>query len=125
MRYTLFLHYPETSAEDLGEDRLAEARAAFRAFAEEMEDAGVLVSAGVLQPSTSTTTLRVDDGVTRVLDGPHTDGREQIGGTIVVDVPDLDAALRWAGRCPAAAWGSVEVRPWAARYAKGAWADVR
>jgi hypothetical protein len=37
----------------------------------------------------------------------------------VIDVPDLDAALAWAKRCPAADWGTVEIRPVAVTYASG------
>ena len=39
------------------------------------------------------------------------DTKEQLGGYFVIDVPDLDAALEWAARCPSAAHGAVEVRP--------------
>jgi hypothetical protein len=46
-----------------------------------------------------------------VQDGPFADAKELLGGLFLIDVPDLDAALVWAARCPAAATGSVEVRP--------------
>jgi hypothetical protein len=121
MRYTLFLHYLELTPEDLGEETLEAGKAAFHAYAKELDEAGVLVSAEVLQPSTSTTTVRVEDGRLRVQDGPYADTKEQIGGTFVVDVPDLDAALAWAEKNPAAQWGAVEIRPSAVRYADGAW----
>ena len=39
------------------------------------------------------------------------DTKEQLGGFVLIDVPDLDTALDWAARCPAAAYGAVEVRP--------------
>jgi hypothetical protein len=46
-----------------------------------------------------------------VLDGPYVDSKEQLGGYYLIDVPDLDAALSWAARCPGAGHGVVEVRP--------------
>jgi hypothetical protein len=46
-----------------------------------------------------------------VLDGPYADSKEQLGGLFIIDVPDLDAAISWAARCPAATHGVVEVRP--------------
>jgi hypothetical protein len=46
-----------------------------------------------------------------VLDGPFADSKEQLGGYYLIDVPDLDVALSWAARCPAANHGVVEVRP--------------
>jgi hypothetical protein len=124
MRYTLFLHYQELSTEDLGEEAFEEGKAAFHAYAESLEEAGVLISAEVLQPSTSSTTLSVANGTARVQDGPYADTKEQIGGTFVIDVPDLDAALAWAEKCPAAQWGTVEIRPSAVRFVDGRWVAV-
>ena len=46
-----------------------------------------------------------------MLDGPYADTKEQLGGYYIIDVPDLDAALSWARRCPGAVTGAVEVRP--------------
>jgi hypothetical protein len=121
MRYTLLLHYPEMSPEDLGPDAMAEGQRAFRSYAAALDAAGVLLSAEVLQPSTSTTTLRLVDGALRVQDGPFADTKEQLGGTFVLDVPDLDAALDWAGKAPSLGWGAVEVRPGALYHQDGAW----
>jgi hypothetical protein len=59
-------------------------------------------------------TFTARDGTPRVQDGPFADTRERV---FVIDVPDLDAALAWAKRCPAAEWGSVEIRPVAVTYA--------
>jgi hypothetical protein len=124
MRYTLFLRYQEMTPDELGEEELAEGQAAFHAYAASLEEAGVLVSAEVLQPSHGSTTLSVVDGAPRVQDGPYADTKEQIGGTFVIDVADLDAAIAWAGKCPAAAWGSVEIRPSAVRFVDGRWVAV-
>ena len=55
--------------------------------------------------------FRVREGRSRVVDGPFTETKEQLGGYYLIDVPDLDAALSWAERCPGAAHGTVEVRP--------------
>jgi hypothetical protein len=121
MRYTLFLQYQEMTPADLGEEVYEQGKAAFHAYAKALDDAGVLVSAEVLQPSTSSTTVRVENGKLRVQDGPYADTEEQIGGTFVLDVPDLDAALAWAEKCPAAQWGAVEIRPSAVRFENGTW----
>ena len=121
MRYTLLLHYPEASPEELGEEALAEGRRAFASYAATLDAAGVLLSAEVLQPSVSTTTVRRRDGRLQVQDGPFADTKEQLGGTFVLDVPDLDAALEWAGQAPSVAWGAVEVRPGAVWFGDGQW----
>lgn len=46
-----------------------------------------------------------------MLDGPYAESKEQLGGYYLIDVPDLDAALSWAARCPTVGHGVVEVRP--------------
>lgn len=121
MRYTLLLHYPEMTAEDLGPEALAEGMRAFDVYASALDEAGVLRSAEVLHPSTATTTVRLRDGQLTVQDGPFADTREQLGGTFVIEVDDLDAALAWAAKAPSVAWGAVEVRPVATRFAEGTW----
>ena len=88
--------------------------AAYGAYAEAMQKAGVLVGAERLRPAPMGTIVRVTDGKTQVLNGPYAEAKEQLGGYFMVDVPDLDAALSWAARCPAASYGTMEVRPiWA------------
>src|SRR4051794_32249445 len=121
MRYMLLLHYPQMTTEDLGAEAMEEGQRAFRAYAASLDAAGVLLTAEVLHSSASTTTVQLVDGSLRVQDGPFADTKEQLGGVFVVDVPDLDAALQWAGKAPSVGWGPVEVRPGAVYYADGAW----
>lgn len=121
MRYTLLLHYPEHTAEDLGPEALAEGMKAFQAYAKALDEAGVLASAEVLAPSSATTTVTSASGELTVQDGPFADTKEQLGGTFVIDAPDLDAAIEWAGRAPSVSWGHVEIRPTATRYVDGSW----
>lgn len=121
MRYTLLLHYPEPTAEELSPEALAEGMRTFQAYAKELDDAGLLASAEVLQQSNATTTVTLANGQFVVQDGPFADTKEQLGGTFVIDVPDLDAAIEWARRAPSVSWGHVEIRPTATRYMDGSW----
>jgi hypothetical protein len=123
MRYALLLHYPEMSAAELGPEVLAEGMREFDVYAKALDAAGVLRSAEVLQQSDLTTTVTARDGGLRVQDGPFADTKEQLGGTFVIEVEDLDAAIAWAGRAPSVAWGAVEVRPVGTRFVDGAWTD--
>lgn len=124
MRYTLFLHYPELGPNELSEEDSKAGMVAMNDYTRALDDAGVLVSAEVLQPSTSTTTVSVKDGRVAMLDGPYVETKEQIGGIFVLDVPNLDVALDWAKKNPAAKWGTIEIRPSAVRYDDGAWRPV-
>jgi len=81
------------------------------AYAQAMMKAGIYVGGERLRAIGSTTTVRVTDGKTRVVDGPYAESKEQLAGFHVIDVPDLDTALAWAARCPSASRGVVEVRP--------------
>ncbi|SNT33149.1 YciI family protein [Rhodococcoides kyotonense] len=82
-------------------------------FGKEMQDAGVFVTGYSLADLTSATSVQVNDGGQRsITDGPFAETREVLGGFEVIDVPDLDAALEWAARCPGSrGGGSVVVRP--------------
>jgi hypothetical protein len=83
------------------------------AFDRQIQDAGVVLDSHSLADLTTATTVRVSaTGERTVTDGPFADAREILGGYYVLDVADLDAALDWAARCPAAfGGGSVVVRP--------------
>ena len=120
MRYTLLLHYPEMSAADLGPEALAEGMREFDDYAKALDAAGVLRSAEVLQPSSATTTVRGGDAL-RIQDGPFADTKEQLGGTFVIEVDDLDVAIGWAAKAPSIGWGSIEIRPTSTRFVDGAW----
>ena len=65
-----------------------------------------------LQPIETATTVRVENGETLLTDGPFVDAKEHVGGFLLVQADDLDAALDIAARIPAARMGgAVEVRP--------------
>ncbi len=56
--------------------------------------------------------MRVQNGETLLTDGPFIDAKEHLGGYLVIETDDLDAALEIAARIPAARMGgAVEVRP--------------
>jgi hypothetical protein len=71
---------------------------------------GVLKGGAPLHPATEAKKVRTREGRQRVLDGPFAESKEVIAGYFVIDVPDLDAAVTVAARCPNAQFGSVEVR---------------
>lgn len=124
MRYALLIRYPQPAVSVVSEDELEAGMAAFQTYAKALEDAGVLHSAEVLQTVASATSISMKEGQLQVHDGPYAEAKEVIAGIFMLDVPDLDAALVWAERCPAARWGSVEIRPSAVRFVDGAWVNA-
>jgi hypothetical protein len=121
MQYALMMIYPEPAEGEISDEDMQAAMAAFDAYADAMAKAGVLLAVDVLQPSTASTTVSAKDGTLKIQDGPFADTKEKIGGIFTIDVPDLDAALAWAEKNPAAQWGTIEVRPSAMVYRDGAW----
>ena len=111
MQYILMLYSQEGGWSKLTKVEQEQGMAAYGAFTEALTKAGALKGSGRLQPSSSATTVRVANGKSQVLDGPYVDSKEQLGGYFMIEVPDLDAAISWAARCPGASHGVVEVRP--------------
>jgi hypothetical protein len=111
MQYMLAIYGDERAVETMPREQMTEIINAYMAYTQALRDANVLVGSNRLRPTSAATTVRVADGRTQVLDGPFAETKEQLGGYYLIDVPDLDAALSWAARCPAAGYGTVEVRP--------------
>src|SRR6201996_5782652 len=122
MRYALLMHYQEPGEGEISEEAIEEAKEAFGAYGHALESAGVLLSADVLQPTAATTTVTCrEGGGLRVQDGPFAETKEALAGIFMLEVPDLDAAIGWAEKCPGAPWGVIEVRPPATAFVNGAW----
>ena len=79
---------------------------------EEMKAAGVWVFAGGLHGPEASTVVQLRDGEVLTTDGPYAEGKEHLGGFVIIKVPDLDAALRWARKeAEAVRLLPIEVRP--------------
>lgn len=111
MKYMLMAYVNEADWTKMTEAQQQQGMAAYMAYSEALTKAGVLADSNRLQPVSASTTVKVANGKTQVLDGPYVDTKEQLGGYFLIDVADLDAAISWAARCPAAGHGAVEIRP--------------
>jgi hypothetical protein len=111
MQYLLMIYSNEAGMQAASKEQIGQISAAYASYTEAMQKAGVIRGGERLRPTSEATTVRVKNGKTDVLDGPYADTKEQLGGFYLIDVPDLDAALSWAARCPGAAAGTMEVRP--------------
>ncbi|RNM17446.1 YciI family protein [Nocardioides pocheonensis] len=112
MQYALMIYVDPTAPMGSSEDETAAITAEYMAI---REDPRCLDGAS-LAPVEAVSTVRVQAGDAMVTDGPFADTKEVLGGYYLVDVDDLDAALEFAGRIPAARMGgAVEVWPVAFR----------
>ena len=112
MHYMLLFN--ETPAE-LGKRHDPDAAPAYwggwSAYMGAIAQSGAMVSGNGLQPPDVSTTIRIKEGKRHVVDGPFADTKEILGGYVILDMADLDAALEWASRAPCVTAGSVEIRP--------------
>jgi len=111
MQYLLLIYGNEQAAQSASQEAVGQMVAAFGAYTRALKTAGVLAGSNRLKPTNAASTVRVTGGKTQVLDGPYAETKEQLAGYYLIDVPNLDAALSWAARCPGAAHGGIEVRP--------------
>jgi hypothetical protein len=81
------------------------------ALIRDMKSAGAWVFNGGLHPPSTATVLRPHDGEVLMTDGPFTEGKEHVGGFMVIQAPDLDAALEWGRKAARAITLPIEVRP--------------
>jgi hypothetical protein len=114
MKYLLLIHQGTTPLpgseewENLPDEAKGEVYSAYKALTDTPG-----VSPGLqLQPPETATTVRVQDGKTLTTDGPFVELKEAVGGYLLFEADDLDAAIELASRIPAARMGgAVEVRP--------------
>src|ERR1051325_5779635 len=69
-----------------------------RLVLDEIKAAGAWVFNGALHPPSTATVIKLQDGDLLMTDGPYTEGKEHIGGLLIVKAPDLDVALEWGRR---------------------------
>ena len=110
MQYMLLIHGNEV-AMNAATPPGASMSPDYAAFNEAMAKAGVIVGGERLRPTTEAVSIRVSGDKTEVLDGPYAETKDQLGGYYLIEVPDMDQAIAWAARCPAARNGTIEVRP--------------
>ncbi|MEM7068514.1 MAG: YciI family protein [Pseudomonadota bacterium] len=110
MRYTFLLYTDPTEFADYTPEDWEAEKQVYGAYIGSLKEAGIFIDTDWLQPSHTATTVSLKGGTKQVQDGPFADTKERLGGFFVVDVADMDAAIAWAEKCPAAKMGKVEVR---------------
>jgi len=114
MRYMLLIYADEGAAAEMSPREKEQIQAAHWAVMDEATQRGVFRGAGPLQPTSCTTTVRMQNGKLLITDGPFAETKEQLGGYYILDCENLDEAIHWAAKLPTArgsSAGCVEIRP--------------
>lgn len=111
MKYMLLCYDDEKAWEQSGKAVLQAAMQEAVALTHEIDAKGQYLLASPLESVSTATSVRVRDGKRTVTDGPFAETKEQLGGFYLIDVPDLDEAIRIAAKHPGARLGTVEIRP--------------
>lgn len=109
MQFMLVIHADATAYPAPGTPENDALHEGWMTYTQEIVDAGIRVSGAALMPATTAKTVSGQERL--VVDGPFAETKEQLGGFYVVDVPDIETAVDWAGRMPHLGIGAVEVRP--------------
>ena len=115
MKYAFLIYGSDAGWVGLSDAERAELRAEqmprWLALFDELRSADPGVTGEELEARAYGRVVRIRDGERIVTDGPFAETKEVVGGLFVIDLPDLDEAIRLAGRIPAAEHGSIEIRP--------------
>jgi hypothetical protein len=111
MQYMLLIYGDPAVEPQYGTPEFDTMMAGYAALSAALNADGVMRSGEGLQGVETATSLRVRGGKVETMDGPFATTKEHLGGYYVIDVPDLDAALKYAAMVPSALYGTVEVRP--------------
>jgi len=113
MRYMMLIYSQETESGPAPED-VERIQAAHHALIEEASRKGVLRGAQPLAPTSTATTVRMQNGAMLIVDGPFAETKEQLAGYYILDCDNLDQAIEWAEKIPTGCKGregSIEIRP--------------
>jgi hypothetical protein len=108
-QYLLSIYQPD--GDPPPPDVLAKVMRDVDALVQEVKASGAWVFNGGLHPPSTATVVRVKDGEVLTTDGPFAEGKEHVGGCLIVKAPDLDAALEWGRKAARAITLPIEVRP--------------
>jgi hypothetical protein len=111
MQYILLCYHDEDDLQQIGDAAIREAIREAVQLTHELNADGHYLGSAPLHPISTATSVRVRNGKTLVTDGPFAETREVLGGYYLIDVPNVDDAIRIAERTPGARAGTVEIRP--------------
>ncbi|MEI6097412.1 MAG: YciI family protein [Alphaproteobacteria bacterium] len=111
MQYLALIYAAPENEPVYGTPEFGAMMAGYNAFTAMLKANGSFVSGEGLKPATTATSVRVKQGKVETMDGPFAETKEHLGGYYLMEVPDLDTAIRYAAQIPTAGYGTVELRP--------------
>jgi hypothetical protein len=111
MQYMLLIYNDEADWQRLNEDERKAIVGEYFAFTASIQESENYVAGAPLQPTSTSTSVRVRNGEQLLTDGPFAETKEQFGGYYLVEARDADEAIELAARIPGARYGTIEVRP--------------
>lgn len=111
MKYAMLIYYDMSDPSEPGSAESQETMAEYQKFTASINERGINLGGEALHDPGAATTVRVRNGETMTTDGPFAETKEALGGFYLIDVPDLDEAIKVAAELPGSWYGSVEIRP--------------
>jgi hypothetical protein len=111
MKYLCCVYLEPNALKHLSADELAKLNRASLAYNDELAKKGTYIASSALQPPTTAKTIRRRGEKISVTDGPYAESKEVLGGFILIEVRDMDEAIRIAEKIPVGEFASIEVRP--------------
>ena len=115
MKYAILIYADDASWSELSDEekkaRRAEAIPRWEAAMGQLAAVDPELQGYELDARSKAKVVRVREGERIVTDGPFAETKEIVGGVFVIELPDLDEAIRLAALVPAAEYGSMEIRP--------------
>ena len=113
MRYMMLIYTKETE-NGLSPEQSREVMDGHSAVIEQATRKGILLGAEPLAPTSTATSVRMQNGKPLITDGPFAETKEQLAGYYILDCENLDEAIEWAAKIPTACKGGegcIEIRP--------------
>ncbi len=111
MQYLALIYSAPANEPKYGSPEFKAMMDGYNAFTAELKARGAFVAGDGLKPVETATSVRVRGGKTETMDGPFAETKEHLGGYYLIEVPDLDAAVKVAAMIPTAGYGTIELRP--------------
>ncbi len=111
MQFLALIYENEAISASLSDEEKATSFQEWMGYTEMLKQEGVYVGGNALLPTSTAASVRVKDGKTIAVDGPFAETKEQLGGYYMYECKNIEEAISYASKMPAARTGTVEVRP--------------